>query len=112
MRRIHLIKHGYNQHPFSLAVKDGCEFIQAKGRRSIVVREHNYGNPRLFNCLHKCCCYFFSAFKFVIIKETVNSLVLKSFEEIGSESITRVFPSKADLVRRRRRRTQETETGP
>ncbi|ESW24550.1 hypothetical protein PHAVU_004G140000 [Phaseolus vulgaris] len=95
IKSIHVIKDGYNQEAFSLAVKDGSEFIQAKGGRSIVGREDNYGNPRLFNCLHKCCCYFFSAFKFVIIKETVNSLVTKSFEEIGSEIITRVFPSKA-----------------
>ncbi|BAU02584.1 hypothetical protein VIGAN_11213600, partial [Vigna angularis var. angularis] len=63
---------------------------------SIVVREHNDGNPRLFNCFLKCWCDFLSALKFLIIHESVNSLVTESIVEITSETITRVFPSKAE----------------
>jgi len=60
------------------------------------VREHSDGNHRLLNCLHKCWCYFLSSLKLVIINESVNSLVTKSFVKIASETIARVFPCKAE----------------
>jgi len=96
IRRFDLIEERNNQQSLGVAVKDGDKFIHAEGGRSIVLRENNNGNPRLFNCLHKCWCDFLSTLKLLIIDESVNSSVTESFVEIAGETITRVFPSKAE----------------
>ncbi|KAG5134134.1 hypothetical protein JHK82_025322 [Glycine max] len=64
--------------------------------RSIVNREHNDGNLRLLNCLHKCWCYFLSSLKTLIIDESVDSLAMKSAVEMASKTMTCVFPSEAE----------------
>ncbi|KAG4952647.1 hypothetical protein JHK85_046514 [Glycine max] len=64
--------------------------------RSIAFREHSDGNSGILNCLHKCSCYFLPSLKLLIINESVDSLVMKSFVEMASKSMTCVFPSEAE----------------
>ncbi|KAG4941863.1 hypothetical protein JHK87_045734 [Glycine soja] len=64
--------------------------------RSIVFREHSDGNSGILNCLHKCSCYLLPSLKLLIINESVDSLVMKSFVEMASKSMTCVFTSEAE----------------
>jgi hypothetical protein len=52
VRRINAIENRQNQTTCCLeTVNDVDKFVQTKRRRSIVDREHGYGNPGLFNVL-------------------------------------------------------------
>ena len=97
---VHFVENWSNHLLFWLfALEDLDEFIQAPLWGCIVFREDDDWNPGLFNCLNKCCWYFFSSFE-LIIHEGCDSLVTQSSAQMACEIIARILTSKTqkDMV--------------